>query len=86
MIYSDIAYVGGIVVRVDIEDFLSILEKAREEEPNLKVLHSISGLISKVHIYFFSFGGITYYIKSNHEFEEIDIDIEVSEIKSPYSL
>ncbi|MGQ4913561.1 MAG: hypothetical protein ACP6IU_02300 [Candidatus Asgardarchaeia archaeon] len=86
MIYSDVVYVGGVVVRVDVEDFVELLEKARAESPDIMVIHSISGLLSKSHIYLFSYGGITFYFKSNHEIDEIKIDIEASEIKSSYTL
>ena len=70
--------VGGVIVIVDSTTFMSILSRLKDK--GVMVIHGVTGLLSKTHVYLLPYQGIVFLTKSKNPLP-ITPDIEAREIR-----
>ncbi len=79
-IQSQRVVVGGVLVYLNPYDFMNIVQKLREEK--VLVIHGITRVLSKSHVYIAPYQGIVFITKSK-EILPLTPDIEAKEIRIP---
>ena len=72
--------VGGVIVFVDSSTFMKILSRLRDKD--IMIVHGITGVFSKIHVYLVTYQGVVFIVKSKDPLP-ITPDIEAKELRLP---
>lgn len=72
--------VGGVIVIVDSTTFMNILSRLKDK--GIMVIHGVTGLLSKTHVYIVPYQGVVFLTESKNPLP-ITPDIEAREIRLP---
>ena len=75
--------VGGVIIVLEPREFMSILSKLKEK--GAIVIHGVTGVFSKSHIYLIPYQGVVLVTKSKKQLP-VSPDIEARNISIPYSV
>jgi len=70
-------FIGGLIAVLDVDQFVRLVNELRKR--GALVIHSVSGVFSKSHIYMVPYNGVVFLTKSRDPLP-ISVDVEVEKV------